>query len=411
MNNPIKIVIVSQTYSAGNGQASFTIHLAESLAQRGHQVMVIEPAKSMNPSSHMQNDVRVEMVPAVHASLMHPDVYLTPFPAAHVKKLMREFQPDVVHIQDHYILCSAVVHEARKLHIPVIGTNHFLPENLLPFLRKFPNLQNIFAIPLWTMMLAVFNKLDLATTPSQTAARILQSQKIHIPVHAISNGVDVNRFQPDPETDRVGIRRKYNLAPDKTLLLYVGRLDGEKRLDTLLEAVALLPRDDFQLAIAGHGLYEQTLRRQMQALGLEERVRFIGFADPDDLPSLYNSADIFVMPSPEELQSIATLEAMACGKPILAADARALPELVKPEVNGYLFKACDPEDAARQMEKLLNAPDQWAALGQASFERAQGHSLQSTIQHFEADYGTVMEKIPVAQRKTAPTRGVVKKSI
>jgi len=411
MNNPIKIIIVSQTYSAGNGQASFTIHLAERLAQRGHQVMVIEPAKSMNSSSRIQNGVRVEMVPALHASLMHPDVYLTPFPATHVRKLMREFQPDVVHIQDHYFLCSAVVNEARKLHIPVVGTNHFLPENLLPFLRKFPNLQNIFALPLWAMMLAVFNKLDMATTPSQTAARILQSQKIHIPVHAISNGVDTNRFQPDPETDRLGIRRKYKLAPDKTLLLYVGRLDGEKRLDTLLDAVALLPRDDYQLAIAGHGLYEQTLRRQTQALGLERRVNFIGFADPNDLSSLYNSADIFVMPSPEELQSIATLEAMACGKPILAADARALPELVKPEVNGYLFRACDPEDAARQMEKLLNVPDQWAAMGQASFERAQGHSLQSTIQYFEADYGTVMEKIPVAQRKTTHPRGAVKKSI
>ncbi|MEP6896564.1 MAG: glycosyltransferase, partial [Chloroflexota bacterium] len=216
----MKIIIVSQTYSAGNGQASFTIHLAESLAQRGHQVMVIEPAKSMNSSSRIQNGVRVEMVPALHASLIHPDIYLTPFPAAHVRKLMREFQPDVVHIQDHYFLCSAAVNEARKLHVPMVGTNHFLPENLLPFLRKFPNLQHIFALPLWTMMLGVFNKLDLATTPSQTAARILQNQKIHIPVHAISNGVDTNRFQPDPETDRVGIRRKYNLAADKTLLLY-----------------------------------------------------------------------------------------------------------------------------------------------------------------------------------------------
>jgi glycosyltransferase involved in cell wall biosynthesis len=407
----MKIIIVSQTYSAGNGQASFTIHLAESLAQRGHQVMVIEPAKSMNSSSRLQNGVRVEMVPAVHASLLHPEMYVTPFPAPYVQKLMHEFQPDVVHIQDHYFLSSAAVREARKLHVPVIGTNHFLPENLLPFLRKFPNLQHLFAIPLWKMMLAVFNKLDMATTPSQTAARILQSQKIHIPVHAISNGVDTDRFQPDPETDCMGIRRKYNLAADKTLFLYVGRLDGEKRLDTLLDAVSLLPQDDFQLAIAGHGLYEQALRKQVQTLGLEDRVNFIGFVDPADLPPLYNSADIFVMPSPEELQSIATLEAMACGKPILAADARALPELVKPGVNGYLFQACIPEDEAHQMEKIMNESDQWVAMGIASFERAQGHSLQSTIQHFEADYAAVMEKIPVMQEKTTPSRGVAKKSI
>jgi len=407
----MRIIIVSQTYSAGNGQASFTIHLAESMAQRGHQVMVLEPAKSLRASSHTQNGVRVEMIPALHASIFHPEIYLTPFSNAYIRKLMLEFQPEVVHIQDHYFLCSAAINEARKLHIPTMGTNHFLPENLLPFLRKFPNLQHIFTFPLWTMMLAVFNKLDAATTPSQTAARILRKQKIRIPVHAISNGVDTKRFQPDPKVDRLCIRRKYNLATDKSVILYVGRLDGEKRLDTLLEAVALLPRTDFQLAIAGHGLYEPLLRKQMQALGLEGRVVFIGFVHPDNLPALYNSADIFVMPSPEELQSIATLEAMACGKPVLAADARALPELVSPGVNGYLFRACDAEDAAYRMDQLLNERANWARMGQAGFKRAQTHSLQNTISLFEEHYAKVTEKTQSKSRNTVPSRRVVNKSI
>ena len=407
----MRILIVSQTYSAGNGQASFTIHLAESMAQLGHQVMVMEPAQSMHASSHTQNGVRVEMIPALHASIFHPEIYITPFPTAYIRKLMLEFQPEVVHIQDHYFLCSAAVNEARKLHVPVMGTNHFLPENLLPFLRKFPKLQHLFTLPLWKMMLTVFNKLDVATTPSQTAARILRKQKIHIPVHAISNGVDTLRFHPDPQVDRVGIRRKYNLATDKSIVLYVGRLDGEKRLDTLLEAVALLPRNDFQLAIAGHGRYEQLLRKQMQTLGLEERVAFIGFVDPEDLPALYNSADVFVMPSPEELQSIATLEAMACGKPVLAADARALPELVSPGVNGYLFRACDAEDAARHMDQLLNARINWARMGQAGFERAQTHSLQNTIKHFEDYYETITEKLPIASGNTTVRRRVANKTI
>lgn len=407
----MRILIVSQTYSAGNGQASFTIHLAESMAQLGHQVMVMEPAQGMHASSHTQNGVRVEMIPALHASIFHPEIYITPFPTAYIRKLMLEFQPEVVHIQDHYFLCSAAVNEARKLHVPVMGTNHFLPENLLPFLRKFPKLQHLFTLPLWKMMLTVFNKLDVATTPSQTAARILRKQKIHIPVHAISNGVDTLRFHPDPQVDRVGIRRKYNLATDKSIVLYVGRLDGEKRLDTLLEAVALLPRNDFQLAIAGHGRYEQLLRKQMQTLGLEERVAFIGFVDPEDLPALYNSADVFVMPSPEELQSIATLEAMACGKPVLAADARALPELVSPGVNGYLFRACDAEDAARHMDQLLNARINWARMGQAGFERAQTHSLQNTIKHFEDYYETITEKLPIASGNTTVRRRVANKTI
>ena len=407
----MRIIIVSQTYSYGNGQGSFTVQLAQNMASRGHQVLVLVPAQNMKSYSTSSYGVQIEHVAAVHLSLLHPKIYITPFPAARLGQIFREFQPDVVHIQDHYFLCSAAVKEARRMHIPVMGTNHFLPENLLPFVRKFPGIQKLLAIPLWKMMLAVFNQLDLATTPSHTAAHILREQNINVPVNAISNGVDIQRFYQDSNIDRAGIRRKYGLSPDRTLLLYVGRLDGEKRLDTLLEAVSLLQRDDFQLAIAGCGLYEQILRKQMHSLGLEGRVIFIGYVAPEDLPSLYNSADIFAMPSPEELQSLATLEAMACGKPILAANARALPELVKPGINGYLFRVCDPKDVARKMEQLINKRENWTIMGRASIAQAQKHSIQSTINQFEEDYRKMMTIIPARRRRPATARRVLNKSI
>jgi len=407
----MRIIIASQTYAPGNGQASFTIQLAENMAKSGNQVMVITPSESMHSYSTVKNDVRIEHIPAIHMSILHPYIYITPFPASHIKNIFRTFQPDVVHIQDHYFLCSAAVNEARKQSIPVIGTNHFLPENILPFLKKLPRIQHLVTIPLWKMMLAVFNKLDVATTPTKTAARILRAQRIHIPVHAISNGIDTNRFKPDLEVDRIGVRRKYGLDTDKSIFLYVGRLDGEKRLDILLEAVSLLPRGDFQLAICGQGLYDQILRKQMQALGLEGRVKFVGFAQPEDLPNLYNSVDVFVMPSPEELQSIATLEAMACAKPILAANARALPELVQTGINGYLFKSNDPQDAAQGIEYLLAAKEKWTKMGKAGFERAQLHSLGTSLKHYEEHYRMVMERIQIKSGHTNPSRKVQKKYI
>jgi len=144
---------------------------------------------------------------------------------------------------------------------------------------------------------------------------------------------------------------------------------------------------------------------------LEGRVVFIGFVHPDDLPALYNSADIFVMPSPEELQSIATLEAMACGKPVLAADARALPELVSPGVNGYLFRACNAEDVSSRMDQILNERAHWARMGEAGFERAQTHSLQNTIKLFEEHYAKVIEKPLSESRNTTINGRVVNKSI
>jgi glycosyltransferase involved in cell wall biosynthesis len=394
----MRIMIATQTYSAGNGQASFAIHLAGSLAQLGHQVMVVTSSERMQSYSALVNGVQVEKVAGLHLPILHPALYLTLLSARKAKQLFEKFQPEIVHIQDHYFMCNSILKEALRTNVPVVGTNHFLPENILPFLRSFPTLQGLVARPLWAMMLNVFNRLELATAPSETAVKILQQQKIQVPVYAVSNGVDMERFHPDPMVDRTGIRQKYSLAPDRTIFLYVGRIDGEKRLDVLLDAASQLSRDDFQVAIVGYGLQEQALRRQAQSLGLDGHVTFVGYVPPDDLPSLYNSADIFVMPSPEELQSIATLEALACGKPVLAADARALPELVKPAVNGYLFRPGDSANAASLMTKMLDNREQWLAMGQSGVEGVQCHSLEKSIQRYEQLYRSVLEK----RKRTAP---------
>ncbi len=388
----MRIMIATQTYSSGNGQASFAIHLAEGLAELGHQVMVVTSSERMQSYSVPVNGVQVEKVAALPMSILHPALYLTLLSARKAKELFARFQPEIVHIQDHYFLSNSVLKEALRTKVPAVGTNHFLPENILPFLRSFPTLQGIVARPLWKMMLAVFNRLEVATAPSETAVEILRRQKIRVPVYAISNGVDIQRFRPDPVVDRTGVRQKYSIAPDRTIFLYVGRIDGEKRLDVLLQAASHLARDDFQVAIVGFGLQEKALRRQAQSLGLDGHVSFVGYVPPDDLPALYNSADIFVMPSPQELQSIATLEALACGKPVLAADARALPELVKPEVNGYLFRAGDSANAASWMKKMLDSRDQWPAMGQSGVEGIQRHSLEKSIQSYEQLYRSVLEK-------------------
>ena len=156
----------------------------------------------------------------------------------------------------------------------------------------------------------------------------------------------------------------------------MGRVDKDKRVDVLLRAMARLERDDIQLGVAGHGGASEYYEALARTLNLGQRVRFTGFIPNEDLHVLLNSVDIFTMPSDAELLSIASLEAMACGRPMLLADAVALPELVTPGVNGYLFKKGDPEDAAHYMELLADQRERWKEMGKASFERAQVHSLR-----------------------------------
>jgi glycosyltransferase involved in cell wall biosynthesis len=190
------------------------------------------------------------------------------------------------------------------------------------------------------------------------------------------------------------------------VLLYVGRVDREKGLDYLVEAAAQLPGPPFQVAIAGKGMYRDTLMEMVHELGIAERVTFPGYIDSEDLPLLLNSVDAFVMPSSAELQSIATLEAMSCAKPILAANARALPELVQHGVNGYLFNPQNAESLAASIHKFLIHPQQWDALGQASLLRARPHQLDFTITRYVEWYESVRGRLLMAKTRRASREGV-----
>jgi glycosyltransferase involved in cell wall biosynthesis len=163
-------------------------------------------------------------------------------------------------------------------------------------------------------------------------------------------------------------------------------VDSEKRLDVLIKAVNQLGRPDIQLVITGKGAALHEYQALARALGVEDRVKFTGFVAASDLPILLNSIDIFAMPSEAELLSIASLEAMATGVPLLAARSKALPELVDDGVNGYLFEPGNVQDAARLMAHLADQPEQWQQMGKKSLEKVQIHSLDHVISSYEELY-------------------------
>ncbi len=395
----MRIVIAGQTYDPTiNGQGAFTVHLVEGLVQAGHQVMVIRPSDHIHAYHTSRNNLHVRAIIAIPlAPPPYSNVCLTPLPGVQVGRLLDEFQPEIVHIQDHYPLCRGVLHAALERDLRVIGTNNFLPENIIPYVPIFSRsaaLRALLERVLWKMVLDVFNRVDMATTATETAARILRQQGLQVPAQAISSGVDLNYFRPDPSVNRTEIRVRYGLDPRRIIFLYVGRIDREKRLDILLRAFHRLNRDDLQLAIAGRGRNLKALQSLARQLGLGQHVVFTGYVLSKDLPALLNSADIFAMPSEAELQSIATLEAMGTGRPVLAANARALPELVENAVNGYLFRAGDVADAAQRIAKLADHPESWAKMGAASLKIAHRHSLSNTLQRYQELYRS-LNSIPV----------------
>jgi 1,2-diacylglycerol 3-alpha-glucosyltransferase len=384
------LIAATSNYIAFHGQAIFTLNLAEGLVKNGHEVMALVGSDAGRAYRSERNGVMLEALPAVTLKLLHPDVYLPLFSARAVRNSIQAFQPDILHIQDHYPLCRNAVISARRLGIKAVGTNHFMPENLAPYVPILSKIKPFFNWVLWHWMRETYDRLEAVVVPSHTAAGILRSVGLRPPVFPISCGVNTRLFQTNPLVDRSARRTRNGIDLQKKIFFFVGRVDREKRLDVLLRALSSLNRQDIQLVIAGKGAYRNKLIALAKQLELVSKVHFTGFLPQEDLPSVLNSIDIFAMPSEAELLSISTLQAMACSRPVLAANAVALPELVTEAVNGLLFKPGDVADAARCMEWFADHPERWSRMGAASLEKVQAHSLENIVRQYEMLYERVM---------------------
>ncbi|MGA9398413.1 MAG: glycosyltransferase [Anaerolineaceae bacterium] len=386
------LIATSSNYIAFHGQAIFTINLAEGLARNGHEVMVVAGSERGHPYRELINGVKLEAVRAINLKLIHPDSYLSLFPSFAARRILDTFHPDIVHIQDHYPLCRAMVFAARRRGIRIVGTNHFMPDNLAPYVPLVSRIKPLFNRVLWHWMREVYDRLDAVAAPSRTAAEMLKKVGVRPPVYPISCGVNMNLFRFDPSVDRLAWRARYGIDLNQTAFFFVGRVDREKCLDVIIRAVGLLKRDDIQFLIAGNGAAKAGLEALVKKLGLGHKVHFTGFIPNSDLPSVLNSIDIFCMPGDAELLSIASLQAMACARPMLVADAVALPELVTADENGLLFQPGDVEDAARCMALLADHPERWPAMGAASLKRVQPHSLENIVHRYEDLYRNALAR-------------------
>jgi glycosyltransferase involved in cell wall biosynthesis len=181
-------------------------------------------------------------------------------------------------------------------------------------------------------------------------------------IHLIPNGVDTTRFAPaapSPAEAAAGPRR----------ILYVGRLEAEKNLATLVTAAgALGERVPLRLTFVGAGTLEPALRRQSAALGIA--AEFPGVIDHRRLPERLREADAFVLPSFTEGHPKVLIEAMAAGLPCVASDCAGNRALVADGETGLLFDPARPEDLTQCLARVLGDADLAAGLGQRARDRA-----------------------------------------
>ncbi|OSM44272.1 glycosyltransferase [Nesterenkonia sp. PF2B19] len=379
----LRILIAADTYPPDvNGAAVFCHRLARHMTRMGHEVHIAAARNDSGPDlvQHTE-DATVHRFRSFKAPTHEYYRLCLPWlvePA--MDRLMEEVQPDVVHVQCHYMIGKAAIEAAERRRIRTIATNHFMPENLDPFL-PFPDwFCRIVAENSWRDMGRLMGKASVVTTPTPLAAQTMRERAGFDHVLPLSNGIDVDHYQLRPGEE---------IAPgQRPTVLFVGRLAVEKNVDVLIDAVAATdPALDIGLEIVGDGEQRDVLAEKILALGLQDRVRMRGHVDEDQLRLAYLEADVFCQPGTAELQSLVSLEAMSAGRPVVLADALALPHLVEPGVNGHLFAPGDAADLAAKLEDIVTrSSEQREAMGRRSREIASRHSITKTMEAFEQLY-------------------------
>ena len=380
----LRILIATDTFSPEiNGSASFSSRLAAGLIQRGHDVHVTATSysnKILGPQVE-EHDGEKMIVHRIYSWRWYPHSWLRFMLPWRTKqnsaKILDAFKPDVVHFQSHIVVGRGMTIEGAKRGIRLIGTNHFMPENLLEYSFVIPKFFVDKAIKLaWAAADRSFSRAAAVTTPTRKAADYLEANTSIRNVIPISCGIDAHNYTP-------------NMAPrTENLIVFLGRLADEKQLDKLLQAFAVLdPELNAKLEIVGGGDQEHKLKVMAGALGISSRVKITGYVDETYLRDALTRATVFAMPSTAELQSIATMEAMASGLPIVAANAMALPHLVHDGENGFLFEPGNVEDLADKLTRVLTMPEkELLKMKKESLKIVETHDIQRTLDTFESLY-------------------------
>lgn len=385
----MKILIASDLHwPTINGVATFSRTLARGLADRGHEVVVIAPSQIGRKYKEIDGNHTVYRTRSVPFPF-YQNFRISISPQREVKKIIDEFEPDVIHIQMLMWIGQAAMKYGNRIGVPIVSTNHAMPENLMDNLRLLAPVAKPINYMLKEYGRRFHSKSDCVTMPTQSAIDMFD---VEMPnqMLAISNGIDLSRFKAGrvPKT----LYKKFRIPEKRKIITYVGRLDAEKHLQVLVKAFAKVKKNhDAHLVIVGDGTDRDNLVELVRELKLVQRTTFTGRVSDEDLLLLHRIGNVFAMPSPAELQSIATLEAMASGKPVVAVDAGALRELCQDGVNGVLCEQDNVVQMADGLAKILEDDALAKSYGAKSLEIAQTHDLEYTLDRFEEVYKEVMK--------------------
>ncbi len=312
-------------------------------------------------------------------------------------------QYDLIH--SHYWLSCLVADKLRNVwQTPIVHMFHTLGHMKNKIAQSDSQRASDARLAGEYQVMTLANKL-IAATPAEEAQLIELYDADPAKIAIIPPGVDLERFQPmikEVAKKRVGI------PCGDTNILFAGRIEPLKGIDTMLRAMALIQErrpevlHNACMAIIGGDPWADDLDEEMARLqqlrhdlDIHDLVTFLGAKDQDLLPNYYAAAEMVVMPSHYESFGMVALEAMAMGTPVIASEVGGLAHLVKHGMTGYHVPSRDPEALAARIYELLANKDCRQLLGQQARDYARQYAWPNIVDRMMAVYEDVVAGEPV----------------
>lgn len=352
-------------YYSGTGMVCY--HNALGLARLGHRVTVFTAAMGPRQSTGGGTacadppGVEVRRLPALfrvgNAPLLPGLACLTGF--------------DIVHLHHPFIFGAEMIGGNSRLRgIPYVLTHH---NDLIGYgVRRY--LFDAYSAVVTPWVLRGARRLIVVSADHARSSRLAPLfRRRWADVVEIPNGVDADRFRPG--WDGRPVRRHYGIPDDARVILFVGALDRAhhfKGVGLLLRAVSRLNRHTTWLMIVGDGDLKEHFISLAGELGVSERACFVGAIPHEDLPPYYAAADVVALPSfPPESFGMVLIEAMACGKPVVAHDIPGVRSVIRDGEDGLLVPPGDVAGLAEKLQSLLDDPRRRWEMGRQGRSRVE----------------------------------------
>ncbi len=380
----VRVAIVAESFLPNvNGVTNSVLRVLEHLRRTGNEALVIAPdtPRGEPPADRLHDGIRVHRVP----SRMFPKVNSLPLgiPLPRIVRVLRGFDPDVVHLASPALLGWGGVLAARHLDIPTVAV----------FQTDVAGFAGSYGVPVaaraaWAWTRQLHSKADRTLAPSTSAMENLAAHRIPR-IHKWARGVDITGFAPSARSD--ALRRQW--SPDgKPIVGFVGRLAPEKHVERL---AVLACRDDLQVVVVGDGIDRGKLETALPS------AVFTGALYGPELAAGYASMDVFVHPGEHETFCQAVQEAMASGLPVVAPDAGGPRDLVTPMQTGLLLPVGEFEQRLDVAVDHLIAerPRYGAAARRSVLGRTWPAICDQLLGHYEAVLAPPsVDRVPVAGR-------------